>query len=281
MNVLDMDKRTHILAALVEGNSIRATCWMTEAAKNTVTKLLRDIGRVCAEYQDETLRDLSCKRIECDEIWSFCYKKQKNVRDDEWNRPYGDVWTYVGIDVDTKLVPSWIIGQRHAGCARPFIEDLASRLRNRVQLTTDGHRPYLEAVAGAFGDQIDYAMLVKLYGPDTNAKGGDKRYSPAKCNGTRRTIVTGNPDMKHVSTSYIERQNLTMRMSMRRFTWLTNAFSKKVENLEHAVALHFMHYNFCRIHQTLGTTPAVAAGVADRAWKIEDIVRLLEKAESN
>lgn len=281
MNRLSTDKRTQILAALVEGNSIRATCRMTGAAKNTVANLLRDIGKVCADYQDRVLRDLPCRRIQCDEIWSFCYKKQKNVRSDEWNKWYGDVWTFVGIDADTKLVPCWLVGLRHAGFASPFMDDLASRLRYRVQLTTDGHAAYLDAVEGAFGDQIDYAMLVKLYGPDPAGKNDEKRYSPAKCNGTKLKVIAGNPDSSHISTSYAERQNLTMRMSMRRFTRLTNGFSKKLENLEHAVALHFMQYNFCRVHQTLKTTPAMAAGVADHVWKLEEVVRLLDKAESN
>ena len=274
MNRLSTAKRAQIVSCLVEGNSIRATCRITGAAKNTVTKLLRDLGCACREYQHRTLRDLPCERIQCDEIWSFCYAKQKNVPEGKRGQfGYGDVWTWTALCADTKLVPSFCLGTRDADTGYVFMQDLASRLRGRVQLTTDGHKAYLSAVEEAFGADVDYAMLVKLYGTE-NA--GEARYSPAKCKGCRRDAITGSPDENHVSTSFVERQNLTMRMSMRRFTRLTNAFSKKVENLEHAVALHFMHYNFARIHQTLRVTPAMEAGVSDHVWSLEEIVGLLD-----
>lgn len=273
MNRLDKKKQAQIIAALVEGNSIRATCRMTGVAKGTVLKLLADIGKVCSEYQDKVLRDLPCNRIECDEIWSFCYSKEKNVPEDKRNEfGYGDVWTFTAICADTKLVPSWWIGRRDAGNATMFMTDLAGRMKSRVQLTTDGHRMYLEAVENAFGSEIDFSQLVKIYGTPIE---NDTKYSPAKCLGTEKIVIQGNPDLKQTSTSYVERQNLTMRMSMRRFTRLTNAFSKKVDNLGHAVALHFMYYNFCRIHQSLRITPAMAAGVTDHVWDIEDIISLL------
>jgi IS1 family transposase len=262
----------------VEGNSIRATVRMTGVAKNTVTKLLVDLGAVCSEYQDRVMHDLPCSRIECDEIWSFCYSKERNVPEEKRGEfGYGDVWTWVAIDADTKLVPSYRIGSRDIEDASAFMHDLAKRLRHRVQLTTDGHKAYLKAVKGAFEDEIDYAQLRKIYGNDPALSG---RYSPAYCTGATARTISGNPDEKLISTSYVERQNLTMRMSMRRFTRLTNAFSKKVENLAAAVSLHFMHYNFCRVHKTLGTTPAVAAGVADHVWTLAEIVGLLEDAEA-
>ena len=277
MNTLTNEKRCRVIAALVEGNSIRASVRMTGVAKNTIVKLLADVGTACWEYQDRVMRDLTCKRIQCDEIWSFCYAKKKNVpRDKQGEFGYRDVWTWTAIDADTKLVPCWLVGLRDAGYATEFIADLAKRLRNRVQLTTDGHKAYLEAVEDAFGGDIDYAMLLKLYGPETKAT-NETRYSPAVCTGALQTTISGHPDYKHVSTSFAERQNLTMRMSMRRVTRLTNAFSKKIENLEAAVALHFMNYNFCRIHQSLRVTPAMEAGIAKRIWQISDIVDLLDK----
>lgn len=277
MNKLSREKRCQIVASLVEGNSIRATCRMTDTAKGTVLKLLRDLGAVCAEYQDEHLRDLPCNVLECDEIWSFCYAKQKNLRD-EYKRTfgYGDVWTFTAICADSKLVPTWRVGSRDAGTATDFMQDLASRLAGRAQITTDGHNMYLNAVEDAFGAGVDYAILQKIYGTDPEPQ---KRYSPAKCIGIDIETIQGNPDPDRISTSYVERQNLTMRMSMRRFTRLTNAFSKKVENLAHAVALHFMYYNYCRIHRSLRMTPAMAAGATNHLWEIEDIVRLLEEKE--
>lgn len=279
MNKLSREKRCQIVAALVEGNSVRATCRMTDTAKGTVLKLLRDLGTVCSEYQNEHFRNLPCNVLECDEIWSFCYAKQKNLRD-EYKRTfgYGDVWTFTAICADSKLVPTWRVGSRDVGTATDFMQDLASRLAGRAQITTDGHNMYLDAVEDAFGAGVDYAMLQKIYGAEPEPQ---KRYSPAKCIGIKVEAIQGNPDPKRISTSYVERQNLTMRMSMRRFTRLTNAFSKKVENLAHAVALHFMYYNFCRIHRSLRVTPAMAAGVTDHLWEIEDLVRLLEDRENS
>ena len=276
MNKLDNAKRTQVVAALVEGNSIRATVRMTGVAKNTIAKLLLELGAACSEYQDRVMRNLPCQRVQCDEIWSFVYAKAKNVKSEmfEDGGYAGDVWTWVAIDADTKLVPCWTIGQRDANAAREFIGDLAGRLANRVQLTTDGHKPYLSAVDNAFEGEIDYAMLIKIYGENSE---GQKRYSPADCMGTEKRTVTGRPDSKHISTRYVDRQNLTMRMQMRRFTRLTNAFSKKVENHAAAISLHYMHYNFCRIHQTLRITPAMAAaGVSSHAWSVEDLIRLVK-----
>lgn len=275
MNQLPQAKRVQIIAALVEGNSIRATCRMTDVAKGTVLKLLVDLGKACARYQDEHLRNLPCKRIQCDEIWSFCYAKEKNVPDEYKGKlGFGDVWTWTALDADTKLMVAYLVGGRSGAYAKKFIDDLASRIVSRVQLTTDGHQVYLQAIEGAFGSEIDYAMLDKIYsGPPRE---GQARYSPADCCGTRKTKVKGNPEMAKVSTSYVERQNLTMRMSMRRMTRLTNAFSKKMENQAHAVALHFMHYNFARVHQTLRVTPAMQAGIADHVWTLEEIVGLLD-----
>lgn len=238
-----------------------------------------DVGVACSEYQDRTLRTLTCKRIQCDEIWSFCYAKDKNLPADKRDAfGFGSVWTWTALDADSKLICSWMVGPRDASAAKEFMRDLAGRLVHRVQLTTDGHSSYLEAVETVFGDDIDYAMLIKLYGsPDQKE---ERRYSPANCIGSKRQVVTGEPDMDHVSTSYVERQNLTMRMGMRRFTRLTNAFSKKLENHIAAISLHFMHYNFVRIHKTLRMTPAMAAGVTDRLMEISDIVEILEQWEA-
>jgi IS1 family transposase len=270
MNRLPLEKRTQILGLLVEGNSLRAISRLADVSINTVTKLLVDAGRACAEYQDKTLRNLTCKRIQCDEIWSFYYAKDKNLPADKKG---GSVWTWVAIDADTKLVPCWRIGARDPWNGQTFMHDLKSRLANRVQLTTDGHKVYLLAVELAFGTEVDYAMLVKLYGNDPH--GEDKQYSPAECIGCRAIAIEGNPKMRHISTSFAERQNLTMRMKMRRFTRLTNAFSKKFDNHLWSIALHYMYYNFCRIHQTLRVTPAMEAGIADHVWSIEEIVGLL------
>ncbi len=279
MNKLSREDRVRVLSCLVEGNSIRSTVRMTGVAKNTVVKLLADVGAVCSAYQNENVRNLACKRVECDEIWSFCYAKQKNVPVEKKGQyGYGDVWTWTAIDPDTKLVISYLVGLRNAEWGKAFMADVASRLANRVQITTDGHSVYLEAVEAAFGADVDYAVLVKLYGAE---QGGEARYSPPACIGCRRKKIIGKPKREHVSTSIVERQNLTMRMSMRRMTRLTNGFSKKIENLEHAVALYFTYYNFCRIHQTLRVSPAMAAGVTAKLWNIEDIVKLLETKESN
>lgn len=278
MYALSLDNKVRVVSSLVEGNSIRATCRITGVAKGTATRLLEAIGKACMEYQDVVLRDLPCKYIQCDEIWSFCYAKEKNVPEELKGKfGFGDVWTWVAIDAETKLVPCWAVGLRDANYAQAFMNDLKSRLANRVQLTTDGHKVYLWAVENAFGSEVDYAMLIKIYGQQPD---GEKRYSPAECVATETQIMQGNPDTKKISTSYVERQNLTMRMNMRRFTRLTNAFSKKIQNLEYAVALHFMYYNFCRPHKTLnlkkslGITPAIAARVTKKRWTIEDIIYL-------
>lgn len=272
MNRLPLEKRTQIVGMLIEGNSLRATSRLADVSINTVTKLLVDVGSASADYQDRTLRNLKCKRIQCDEIWAFVYAKEKNVPADKKGQfGYGDVWTWTAIDAETKLVPSFMVGNRDARTARIFIDDLASRLASRVQLTTDGLKVYLEAIEDAFGSEIDYSILIKTY----KSSQEETRYSPAICTSCERKPVMGQPDPEHISTSYVERQNLTMRMGMRRFTRLTNAFSKKVENHAYQVALHFMHYNFCRIHKTLRVTPAMEAGVTDHVWTIEEIIAVL------
>lgn len=273
MNKLTPAKRAQVVAALVEGNSIRAIVRMTGVAKNTVTKLLVELGAACDRYQRETLVGLRSRRIQCDEIWSFVYAKEKNAPADlKAQGRAGDVWTWTAMDADSKLMVSWLVGGRDAGSAHELMEDLAYRVSSRIQLTTDGNRLYLTAVEGAFGMDVDYSMLVKLYGQSDNP---ERAYSPAVCIGCRKTAIMGNPNPEHVSTSYVERQNLTMRMSLRRFTRLTNGFSKKVENHAAAVALHFMYYNFARIHQTLRVTPAMEAGVANHVWTVAEIVALL------
>lgn len=273
MNRLNMEERVRVVKALVEGNSLRATARMTGVARMTVEKLLRELSAVCNTYQDKALRNLACKRIQCDEIWSFVYAKQKNLPGEKQGQfGYGDVWTWVAIHADTKLALSWRIGDRNAATAFSLMDDLASRLSHRIQLTTDGHRVYLDAVESVFGSGIDYSMLVKIYGADRDTAA---TYSPAECISCRAVPIIGNPNPKHISTSHVERQNLTMRMSMRRFTRLTNAFSKKVENHSQSVGLHFMYYNFVRIHQTLRVTPAMAAGITDKVWEAEDMVALL------
>ena len=273
MNRLSIQRRAQIVASLVEGTSVRGTARITGAAKGTVLKLLADVGAACADYQDKALRNLPCRRIQCEEIWSFCFAKEKNLRPELKGRfGYGDVWTWTAICADTKLVPSWLVGYRDAEHARIFLSDLEERLTYRVQLTTDGHNAYLPAVEDVFGSNADYCQLIKLYGKDEES---EKRYSPPKCIGTERRKINGEPDPAHVSTSFAERNNLTIRMSMRRFTRLTNAHSKKVENLEHALALHFMYYNFARIHSTLRVTPAMEAGIADHVWELEEILGLI------
>lgn len=280
MNRLDPDKRAQVVACLVEGNSIRATVRMTGVAKNTVVKLLVDLGTACSVHMDTSMRDLPCKRLEVDEIWTFCHAKERNVPAEKRGQfGYGDVWTWVAIDADTKLVPSYRVGPRDLQEATLFMTDLAARLANRVQLTTDGHKPYLQTVRSAFKGEIDYAQLVKLYGFDPH---GDRRYSPPIVTAAIPEPISGSPDPALVSTSYVERSNLTMRMSMRRFTRLTNGFSRKVENLTAAVSLHFAHYNYCRPHMALGkrTTPAMAAGLTDHVWTLHELIGLLTEAEA-
>ena len=277
MNRLRTKERAQILGLLVEGNSLRATSRLVDCSINTVTKLLVEVGAACADYQDKALRNLPCTRLECDEIWSFCYAKERNVPTAMAGQfGVGDVWTWVAVCADTKLVPSWLVGRRDAAYAEAFALDLASRLSARAQITTDGLHLYIAAVDNAFGANVDYAMLVKTYGqPVGGTPVPPGRYSPPVCTGSMKMAVRGAPDMSLVSTSYAERQNLTMRMSMRRFTRLTNGFSKKVENLEHAVALHFMYYNFGRRHKSLRVTPAMEAGITDHVWNLEELVALL------
>ena len=278
MNRLTTVERAKILHLLCEGMSIRAITRTTGASKNTVAKLLVDAGKACMEFHDANVRNVNAARVQVDEIWSFTYAKQKNVATAKAAPDQaGDTWTWTAIEADTKLVISYFVGGRDGECAMWFMDDLRARLANRVQLTSDGHKAYLEAVEGAFGEDIDYAMLVKMYGAAPESANG--RYSPAECTGAKKTRVTGNPDYAHVSTSYAERQNLTMRMHMRRFTRLTNGFSKKIENHAYAVALHMMYYNFVRIHKTLRMSPAMAAGLTSRLWEIADIVKLVEDAE--
>ena len=274
MNRMPLAQRAQILGFLVEGMSLRAASRLADCSINTVTKLLVDVGMACAEFQDNALQNLTCRRIQCDEIWSFIGAKQKNVPEERRGEfGVGDVWTWTAIDADTKLIASWMVGTRDGDAARAFMGDLAPRLANRVQLTTDGHRVYLDAVEEAFAWDIDYAMLVKHYGE--GPQGPDRKYSPAEYVSAEKRRVTGRPDKAHVSTSFVERQNLTMRMSCRRSTRLTNAFSKKVENHAHAVALHFMYYNFGRIHKTLRVTPAMEAGVSKHVWSLEEIAALV------
>jgi IS1 family transposase len=277
MNRLPFSKQVAVVAALVEGNSIRSTSSMTGVAKGTILTLLEDIGTACAAFHDRAVRNVRSRRVQCDEIWQFCYAKEKNVPAAlKGQFGYGDVWTWTAVDADTKLTIAYLVGKRDAGCAFEFMQDLAGRLVNRVQLTTDGLRVYLDAVEGAFGCDIDYATLVKIYGSAQE----EVRYSPAVCLGATAAVITGHPERRHISTSYVEPANLTMRMSMRRFTRLTNGFSKKVDNLRHAVSLYAVHYNFCRIHQTLRVTPAMEAGLTTRPWDVQDIVRLLGENNS-
>jgi IS1 family transposase len=278
MNKLPSEKRAQVLQMMVEGVSLRAITRLTGISRTTLQKLLEDAGEAFSEYQDRTLMNLSCKRIQVDEAWAFCYAKQKNVpRAKAAPKGAGDIWTWVGLDAESKLAVSWYVGSRDSEAAMIFMDDLAKRLANRVQLTSDGLKAYLEAVEGAFGSDIDYAMLVKVYGP---APEGQRRYSPAECIGAVKHRVEGNPDPKHVSTSYSERQNLNIRMGNRRMTRLTNAFSKKAENHDHMMAIYFMHYNFVRIHQTLKVTPAMAADVTPKLWEMSDMIAVLESWEA-
>lgn len=277
MNRLSLQDRALILHCLVEGNSMRATSRMCDVSINTVTKLLVDVGTACLKFHDETMRDLPCIRVQCDEIWSFCYSKEKNVSPaNKGVLGHGDVWTWTALCPDTKLIASYMVGRRNADDAMYFMRDLSHRIRHRMQLTTDGHKGYLKAVEDAFGGDIDYAMLVKLYGESAGGHSSERKYSPGQCCGAIKGTVCGNPDEAHISTSLVERQNLTMRMSMRRFTRLTNGFSKKVQNHECAVALHFMYYNFGRIHKSLRVTPAMESGLASHVWSLEEIAGLAE-----
>ena len=273
MNKLSLEKRKQIINLLVEGTSLRATSRIADCSINTVTKLLVDIGTACQEYHNKYVVNVTAKRVQCDEIWSFIYGKDKNLPEGLRGKyGFGSIWTWVALDSDSKLAISWLVGNRDAEFANIFMEDVKLRLKNRVQLTTDGLKAYLEAVTENFGSQIDFAQLVKMYGKPID---GEHRYSPAKFTTSTKTVINGNPDYNSISTSHIERQNLTMRMSMRRFTRLTNGFSKKVENHAHAIALHFMYYNFVRIHKTLRVTPAMQAGLTKKLWNIEDLAKLL------
>jgi IS1 family transposase len=274
MNKLPLAKRTQILAMLCEGSSMRSISRITDVSINTVSKLLVEAGEACLAIHDENVRNVKASRIQCDEIWSFCYAKEKTAKTLK-DRPEGagDVWTWTALDADTKMIVSFYVGDRGSDSAIELMDDLRARLANKVQLTTDGHKAYLEAVEGAFGGDVDYAQLIKLYGPTISAPG---RYSPAECIGAKKQAVEGRPDPAHISTSYVERQNLNMRMGMRRFTRLTNAFSKKLENHIHALALYFVFYNFVRIHKTLRMSPAMAAGITDRLWSLEDVVGMMD-----
>ena len=277
MNQLSLQERVRVITALVEGNSLRAVSRMTGTHRTAIQKLLVEVGVACSKFQDRVMRNLTCKRIQCDEIWAFVGAKEKNTTEETKAQGWGDAWTWIAMDAETKLIPCWLVGTRDAGAAHHFMHDLADRLAHRVQLTTDGHKPYLTAVADAFGTDVDYAQLVKIYGegPKTEA-----RYSPAQCMGARKAHITGTPEHAHISTSFIERQNLTVRMQCRRFTRLTNAFSKKVENHEAAIALHFMHYNFCRVHQTLRVTPAMQAGLSNHIWSLAEVIALLDSEQA-
>jgi IS1 family transposase len=275
MNKLPLEKRIQIIHLLVEGNSLRATSRIADVSINTVTKLLVSVGKACQEFHNNTVVNVKSERIQADEIWTFCYAKQKNVSQ-EMPEGSGDVWTWTALDADSKLIVSWYVGDREAESAYEFMNDVADRLSNRVQLTTDGHKAYLRAVENAFDNDIDYAMLVKMYGGSEGTNQHEKKYSPAECTGCKKTRISGEPNSKFVSTSYVERQNLTMRMHMRRFTRLTNAFSKKIENHGYAIALHFVYYNFCKLHKSLSVTPAMQAGLTKRFMKIEDIAMLAD-----
>jgi IS1 family transposase len=274
MNKLSTAERVSVVAALVEGNSINSTVRMTGISKPTILKLLGELGAACRKYHDAHVRNVAAKRVQCDEVWSFCYAKAKNVPADKRGQfGFGDIWTWTALDADSKLMITWNIGLRDAGYAHEFMQDVSERLANRVQLTTDGHKAYLDAVEDAFLGDVDYAQLVKLYG---NERPGEARYSPAICTGCNPTTINGEPERQHVSTSYVERSNLTVRMGMRRFTRLTNGFSKKIDNHVAMINVFFMYYNFCRIHTTLRVTPAMEAKLTTKLWEIEDIVALIE-----
>jgi IS1 family transposase len=278
MNKLPLQIRTQILAMLCEGSSMRSVARVADVSFNTVAKLLIDAGKACATFHDEKVRNLKTRRCQVDEIWSFTAAKQKNVA--AMKKPVegaGDTWTWTALDADSKLIVTWLVGGRDGDYAIAFMDDLRDRLANRVQLTSDGHKAYLEAVEGAFGGDIDYAMLIKLYGATSDGAKG--RYSPAECTGARKKPIEGRPDPKHISTSYAERQNLTMRMQMRRFTRLTNAFSKKFENHIHMVALYTVWYNYVKQHKSLkGLSPAMAAGISQTLWSVMDLAEMVDAA---
>ncbi len=275
MNRLTLAKRAQITGMIVEGNSVRSITRMTGVCQEAILKLLCDLGKACAAHHNNTVRGLRTRRVQCDEVWSFCYSKEKNVPVEKQGTGAGSVWLWTAIDADSKLMLSYLCGGRDASWAKKFMEDLASRLTTRIQITTDGHRAYAEAVEGAFGMDVDYAMLIKLYGAPSDHP--DTRYSPAQCIGIRTGVLSGSPDPHHISTSYVERMNLNIRMGLRRFTRLTNAFSKKFENHCHAAAIYFAYYNFCRVHQTLRVTPAMEAGLTDHIWTLEELVELVER----
>ncbi len=274
MNKLPIEKRAQIITLLVEGNSLRSCSRIADVSINTVTKLLVDVGRACEKFHNEKVVGIKSERIQADEIWSFVYAKEKNTTAEMKEGGAGDVWTWTALDADSKLIVSWYVGNRDAESAHNFMYDVAARLANKVQLTTDGHHAYLEAVDDAFKLDIDFAQLVKMYGAPTGESQTEKKYSPAECTGCKKKVISGEPNEKFISTSYVERQNLTMRMHMRRFTRLTNAFSKKIENHCYAIALHFVYYNFVKIHKSLRVPPAMQAGLIKRLMSIEDIVRL-------
>ena len=273
MNRLSVQKRGFIVRALIEGTSVRATARLADVSKVTVLKLIADLGYAAYAFHDSNVRNVRVRRLQVDEIWSFIGAKSKNVSPLREVEGWGDAWTWTAIDADSKLCVSYLVGGRDAGWAQEFMQDCASRIRGRVQITSDGHRPYLEAVEGAFGIDCDYAVLQKIYGAPSDEEA--RRYSPARCIGADMKVVSGNPDPKHVSTSYVERQNLTMRMSMRRFTGLTNGFSKKLENHRCMVALFYAYYNWCRVHRSLRVTPAIEAGLTDHVWSAEELVESL------
>jgi IS1 family transposase len=277
MNKLPLEKRVQILTMLVEGSSLRSVSRVAGVSINSVTKLLVDAGKACASFHDRMVRDVRAKHVQCDEIWNFCYSKKKNVKAAK-SAPEGagDVWTWTAIDAESKLMVSWLMGSRDSNCAYQFLRDLRTRLEGRPQITTDGHKPYISGMTAAFGDDVDFAQLIKLFGPATE---GERRYSPAVCTGTITQVVSGSPDKRHINTSFAERQDLNMRMSMRRFTRLTNAFSKKWENQAHMLALYFVHYNWMRKHKTLGTTPAIAAGLTPVPMSMADVVQMIDVDE--